>query len=235
MTVKHEDNVKVEGVKNETPQNNLVPKKEGILTRIRQNRPLMIVIILVVVAILTGGAAYLIILQGSVYTEKAQIMAPIISLGPSTPGVIDKFYVAQGDRVRENQVLAKVGDESIRAMTDGIVIDIQNNPGQLATPQTAVVTMFDPSELRLIGQVEEDKGLSDVRVGQRVVFTADAFGSKQYEGIVDSISPSSRSSDIVFSISDQRAEQEFDVKVKFNVEDYPELKNGMSAKMWIYK
>jgi hypothetical protein len=63
----------------------------------------------------------------------------------------------------------------------------------------------------------------------------DAFPSKQYPGVVDSISPTARSSDIVFSISDKRAEQMFDVKVKYDIYAYPELLNGMSAKMWIYK
>jgi hypothetical protein len=42
-------------------------------------------------------------------------------------------------------------------------------------------------------------------------------------------------SDIVFSISDKREEKEFEVKATFDADAYPELKNGMSAKMWVYK
>ena len=47
--------------------------------------------------------------------------------------------------------------------------------------------------------------------------------------------PTARSADVVFSISDQRAEQEFNVYVRYDINAYPELKNGMSAKIWVYK
>jgi multidrug resistance efflux pump len=95
--------------------------------------------------------------------------------------------------------------------------------------------MIEPKELRIVGHIAEDKGLADIKLGQKVVFTVDAFGSKEYSGVVSSISPTSRNSDIVFSISDKRQEQEFDVKVSYDVKSAPELKNGMSARMWIYK
>jgi multidrug resistance efflux pump len=83
--------------------------------------------------------------------------------------------------------------------------------------------------------VQEDKGLSQIKVGQSAIFTVDAFGSKEYSGIVDEISPTSNQGDIVFNISGTRQEQDFDVKVRFDTTQYPELKNGMSAKLWIYK
>ena len=67
------------------------------------------------------------------------------------------------------------------------------------------------------------------------MFTVDAYGAKEYHGVVDSVSPTARTSDIVFSISDKREEKQFDVKVKYDIYAYPELKNGMSVKMWIYK
>ena len=45
----------------------------------------------------------------------------------------------------------------------------------------------------------------------------------------------SRASGIAFSISDKREAKEFEVRIRFNVDDYPELKNGMSAKAVILK
>jgi multidrug resistance efflux pump len=95
--------------------------------------------------------------------------------------------------------------------------------------------MIKPDDLRVVAQIEEDKGLSEVTVGQRAFFTVDAFGSKKFDGIVDEVSPTSRQSDVVFNISSQRQEQEFNIKIRFDVNKYPELKNGMSAKSWIYK
>jgi len=63
----------------------------------------------------------------------------------------------------------------------------------------------------------------------------DAFGSKTYKGVVDEVSPTSNQSDVVFNISDQRPTNQFEVKVRFDPTLYPELKNGMSAKIWVYK
>jgi len=208
---------------------------KGVIHRIRRNPRALKALLLLAVAALAGGLLYWQILQSRVYIEKAEISAPIISLGPQTPGIIDRFYVREGESVRRNQVLAKVGDELIRAKTGGTVIALMNTPGQLVTGQDAVVRMVDTAEFRLVGRVEEDKGLSDIRVGQRVVFTVDAFGPREYYAVVDSIAATSRQSDIVFSISDKREEREFEVKAKYDPEDYPELRNGMSAKMWVYK
>ena len=76
--------------------------------------------------------------------------------------------------------------------------------------------------------------LDRLQVGDPVTFTVDAFGSKQFSAVVDEISPTSQQSQVVFNISDQRAEQQFDVKARFDTTANPELKNGMSARMWIY-
>jgi len=214
-------------------------KSDGGRSRIKQRiaqNPKAIVALAVVIALAAvGGIVYWAVLQGSVYIEKAEISAPIISLAPPSPGVIDKFYVKEGDKVRKNQVLAKIGDGEIKAWTSGIIVGLKDTPGQLAGTQDAVVKMIASKDMRLIGRLEEDKGLADIRPGQRVIFTVDAFGSREYEGVVDSIAPSARESDIVFSISDKRQEREFNVKARFDVDSYPELKNGMSAKMWVYK
>ena len=65
-------------------------------------------------------------------------------------------------------------------------------------------------------------------------FTVDAFGAKKYSGVVDEVGSTSHAGDVVFNISDQRQVAQFDVKIRFNSQLYPELKNGMSAKVWIY-
>lgn len=214
--------------------------KKNILQRIRKSPTLMGVIALVVLVGAVYGLQYWQTQQSQIYIEKSSISAPIISLSPPVSPmvtvILDKLYVKEGDKVTKNEVLASLSDGSvIRAGTDGIVISVMNAPGQVVASSTPVVQVIDPKELRVVGQVEEDKGLKDIKVGQKVVFTVDAFGSKEYQGVVDSISPTARSSDIVFSISDNREEQMFDVKVKYDIYAYPELMNGMSAKMWIHK
>lgn len=218
------------------------PQEEGreggrkrIMARIRKNPRALAAIAVLALATISAAGAYWLISGSRIYIEKAEITAPIISLAPSAPGVIDKFYVREGERVHKNQPLAKIGDETLKARTSGIIISTTNNPGQTAGPQTPVITMMDPKEMRLVGRIAEDKGLSDIRPGQKAVFTVDAYGSAEYPATVETISPSARQSDIVFSISDKREEREFEVKATIDAATHPELRNGMSAKMWVYK
>jgi multidrug resistance efflux pump len=206
-----------------------------IRQRMRENPTTVRIIVALAALGLFGGLLYWQSLQGRVYIENAQIQAPVITVSPSAAGFLDRLYVDEGEYVGRNQVLAKVGDELLKARTAGLVIRTQNTPGQMVTPQDAIVEMIDPGELKVVGAVEEDKGLSDISVGQRVVFTVDAFGSRQYEGYVESIATTALQPDIVFSISNTRQERSFNVKAGFDSDLHPELKNGMSARMWVYK
>ena len=228
----------VPGPRPETPAHKPEGKLGGILKKIRASRMLTGGLILLVILAAAGGILFWNDLQSKVYVENSQITAPVISINPVNPGIITELDVSVGDQVRKDQVLAKVGDESLLAKTSGVVTWVENTPGQLVNPAMdpkPVISMIDPRELRVTGRVQEDKGLKDIAPGQRVEFTVDAFPSVQYQGTVEKVAPSSRVGDIVFSISDKRQEQEFDVTVTYDVNAYPELKNGMSAKMWIYK
>jgi hypothetical protein len=49
------------------------------------------------------------------------------------------------------------------------------------------------------------------------------------------VAPTSEQSDVVFNISDQRPTSQFAIYVRFDTTQYPQLKNGMSAKIWVYK
>jgi hypothetical protein len=62
----------------------------------------------------------------------------------------------------------------------------------------------------------------------------DAFGSQQFSGVIDEVAPTSNASGVVFNISSARETQQFDVKARFDATKYPQLKNGMSARMWVY-
>ena len=181
-----------------------------------------------------AGFIYWRITSQRVAVDTASIVAPEIDLAPSSPGILEAVYVNEGDTVPANMTVARVGDQLIQTKVAGIIVSVPETIGAQATPGKAVVTMIDPTQLRVVGKVAEDKGLDRIQVGDTVVFTVDAFGSYQYSAVVDEISPTSEQSQIVFNISDQRQEQQFDVKARFDTGAYPELKNGMSARMWIY-
>ena len=174
-------------------------------------------------------------IQGRVFTDKAEISASQVDLSPVSGGVLEEVFVHVGDVVEADGNIARVGDELIKAKTGGIVVALNDDIGKNFNPGEVVASIIDPADLRVVGHIEETKGLKNIEIGQQAVFTVDAFGGKKYYGIVDEISDTSRQAGIVFNISDKREVRQFDVKIRFNVNAYQELKNGMSAKIWIYK
>ena len=190
-------------------------------------------IILFILGLLAGGY-YWYATNQRVYSDKAEIFAPLITLSPEQQSVLQKIMVKNGEQVSANQIVARLdGNEFIRAETDGMIVGINDQAGKLFSPSMPVVTMINPNDLRLIVHIAENKGLDSIRIGQKVIFTIDAFDSRKFNGMVEEISQTSDQSSAVFSISDKRDEKYFSIKVKYS--DYPQLLNGMSAKAWIYK
>jgi multidrug resistance efflux pump len=186
------------------------------------------------VVVICGGFLYWQTSSTRVSIDTSLISAPLINLSPTAPGQLKETYVNEGDMVAANTAVAKVGDEIIKTQVAGEIVGVQKDTGKNFNPGEAVVTMIDPGELRIIGTIDENKGLSKIHVGQLANFTVDAFGSKVYSGVVDEVSPTAHATDVVFNISDSRPTQQFDIKVRFDQTEYPELKNGMSAKLTIF-
>lgn len=187
-----------------------------------------------IVFLILGGFIYWYTMAGQTKTDNALVVAPIINLSPLSLGTLEEVYVKVGDKVEPYTPIAKVGNEIITSKVAGIISSISDTEGQVFAPGTTVVQMINLDKERVIGQVDEDKGLSNIKTGNLVTFTVDTFGSKKYVGIVEEVAPSAHQGDIVFNISDKRQVQQFDVKVKFDINKYPELKNGMSAKLVIF-
>jgi multidrug resistance efflux pump len=217
------------------PEQKQEQHKPNIIQKIRRHKFFLEIVILALLIIAIAGTLIYSNISSRIAIDASQIYAPTIALAPATPGVLDRVYVSVGDSVGKGKTVALINEQPLDTTTGGIITFVQNTPGQIVSAATPIIEMIDPDQLRVIGHIDEDKGLADIRVGQRVTFTADAFGSKEYDGVVESIAPSARQQDIVFSISDKRQVSQFDITVKFDVEKYPELKNGMSAKMKVYK
>lgn len=180
-------------------------------------------------------AIYIFFSQNQIYIEKSLIEATPINLSAQNGGVLNQVLVKTGDNISENTPVAVVGTEVVKSKGAGVVINVNENIGKNFSPNESVVTIIRLQDLRVVSSIEENKGLADIKVGQRATFTVDAFGSKKFSGIVDEISPTFRQGDVVFNISTQRQVNEFDIKIRFEETKYPELKNGMSAKVWIFK
>ncbi|HSD12667.1 MAG TPA: HlyD family efflux transporter periplasmic adaptor subunit [Patescibacteria group bacterium] len=213
----------------------LVQEERDLLRTVRKDLRLTAVAALAAVAVLAAAFLYARSAGARISFDKAQIAAPAIDLAPQGAGVLEELYVREGDTVPANAPVARVGGELVKTKVAGEIIGVKDGIGSLFNRGQAVVTMIDRNDLRVVVRVAEDKGLKDLRVGQLAWFTVDAFGSRRFAGTVDEISPTSREGGLVFSISDKRETREFDVKVRFDADAHPELKNGMSAKVSVYK
>jgi multidrug resistance efflux pump len=205
---------------------------EGNKSRI----PLMVAAALIlVVGGGVGALGYILASNQMVYIEDSSVSAPMTVLSPTVAGTLMQVYVSVGDVIPPNTVVAEVGTQLVNSTAGGLVISTNTNIGTQITPGTAVVTTINPSQLRVVGQLEEDKGLNDVAVGDSAKFTVDAFPGQTFYGVVSEVSPTDINSDVVFEVSDQREEQKFNVSVAYDLTKYPQLRNGMSAKIWVFK
>lgn len=171
--------------------------------------------------------------SGKISIENSSLDAPIVNLTPTSAGTLNAMYVKEGDRVGANSQVALVGSQIIYTKEGGIVASAPNVLGSYYSPGQTVVSVVNDQKMRVVGKIEETKGLSSIKVGQAATFTIDAFPKNTYVGVVDEISPVSIDSGIIFSISDKRPIKKFNVYIKFNTSDYPELKSGMSAKILV--
>ena len=212
-----------------------IKKEEKEVNKLSGRLYLLSATIAGLVLIGAGIFIYLKISGGSIYIENSQVAAAKIDLASPVSGTLNAVYVNEGDQVNADTVVAQVGNALVKSKVSGLIIFAREDIGKIVAPGETIVSEIDPNDLRVVGRLAEDKGLKNVSVGMAAVFTVDAFGGKKYDGVVDEVSPTSRAGDVVFSISDKRQEQEFNIKVRFDLTAYPELKNGMSAKLWVYQ
>lgn len=212
-----------------------MPESEPkIGTAPKVSRNIVIGTLLIGIAII--GGAYWYVSSKTVYIDLSVIQAPVISLSPTASGQLQAVFVSVGNRVTANQPIARVGDDIVESQTSGEIVSVDQNIGEFEnamTGQAVVATMVDPTQLRVVGHLDEDKGLSSVKVGDIAKFTVDAFGSKTYYGVVDEVGQTAEG-DTTSNIFDQRPTDQFNVYVRFDPARYPELKDGMSARIWVY-
>ncbi len=181
-----------------------------------------------------GGFLYWHKVQSEVTIDTSYLSAPSATIASLSGGTLNAMYVKEGDRVAPNAPVAQIGNETLFTKEGGIVVGDPHVLGSFFAPGQKIVSVINDQKMRVVGTIEETKGLSKIQAGQRVVFTVDTFGNKKYEGLVDEISPVSDDAGVAFSISDKRPVKKFDVYVRFNAATYPELKSGMSARMTVY-
>jgi multidrug resistance efflux pump len=207
---------------------------KNLIAKIKDPKILRAGLVVIVAVLLIGGYIFYQLLRDRVSIEDSLVQAPIIAFSPEVPGAIADIKVYEGERVKKGDALAIVGTSSLNAYQDGLIVSTDNAIGSLASSQTPVVQMINFADMRIAGTIDENKGLSKVQIGQIVSFTVDALPGQTFWGYVDEISQTAKQTALQFSVSSERPTQQFIVYARFNAYDYPQIKNGMSAKMTVY-
>ena len=91
-------------------------------------------------------------------------------------------------RARQQSVWQQRDDTTIRAPFSGIVSDRPASMGDVITPGAPLLTIIDPSSLRLEALVPADQ-IAEVRPGAKVRFNIRGFPDQTFVGTVDRLSP----------------------------------------------
>lgn len=205
-----------------------------LISYLRNPKTIRIAATLLVIILLVGGYYFFQKTQGRIRIDNSLLQAPIINIAPTAPGKLIELDTAEGHSVSNGDVLAVVGTETIHAQNDGLIVSAQNQVGGNVSPAQPIIQMIRTQDLRVAGTIDENKGLNKIKVGQPVSFTVDALPGKTFWGYVDEISPQAKQAQLAFSISSERPTQQFIVYARFDSSSFPDIKNGMSAKMTVY-
>lgn len=202
-----------------------------------KNPKFLRILIGITIIIIIAGFSYFQKTRDRIFIDNSIIQTPIVSISSANPGILNEIYVYEGEHIKKGDTLAIVGSQTLYANTDGQIISINNqigstfgNPGNT----NPVMQMIDPMQMRVSGTLDENKGLNQIRIGQAASFTIDALPGKTFWGYVDEIAPTANQTQIAFSISSERPVQQFQIYVRFDATSYPEIKNGMSAKITVF-
>src|SRR5579872_4524883 len=153
---------------------------------------------IILIILIVGGFLVWKDMSQFIKIDNSQILAPTINLGPDTSGVLTEVYVQEGDMVLPNTPVARVGNTTITAQVPGVITMVDKELGKTFNPGQTVVSMINPLDLRVVGKIDENKGLADIYVGEPATFTVDAFGGETFTGVVDTIAPTSDASGAAF-------------------------------------
>jgi HlyD family secretion protein len=134
------------------------------------------------------------------------------------------LWVARTDVL---QVENAIDRTRVRAPQDGTVLNVWAKVGEMAapSPDAALVLFGDLSSMRVRAEVEE-RDVTKIRVGQRVVVRADGFPDKDFEGVVTQIAPALGSPRIT-SRGPRRPNDVEVLEVLISLDGTPPLLTGM--------
>jgi HlyD family secretion protein len=178
-------------------------------------------------------------LQGEVSAASAELAraqaavhAAQAALRALQEGASDEQVAAATRRVEQaeaflNALLAQRAELTVRAPSDGIVLAIAVQVGEVAAPGASLVSLAEPVQARMRVYVPENR-LGDVAVGQDVLIELDAFPGRALAGRVAYVSSQAEYTPRNVVTEEERSNTVYAVDVMLpNEEGF--LKAGMSG------
>jgi HlyD family secretion protein len=143
---------------------------------------------------------------------------------PAPTRVESALWVARTDVAQVENAIERT---RVRAPQDGAILNVWAKVGEMAAPSAdaALLLFGDISSLRVRAEVEE-RDVTKIRLGQRVVVRADAFPDKDFEGVVTQIAPALGSPRII-SRGPRRPNDVEVLEVLIALDGTPPLLTGM--------
>jgi multidrug resistance efflux pump len=151
-------------------------------------------LVILVVAVLLGAAitaSYLIDAQNYVTTDNAQIDGDKIAVNAPTSGTVVDWKAMQGSQLQKDHIVGRIRIQGgfvqpqmpVRAPADATVVVDNAVEGSYVTAGTELAVAYDFSKIFVTARVDET-AIDDVRTGQRVDISVDAFPGAGLTGTV---------------------------------------------------
>lgn len=154
-----------------------------------------------------GAAYYYNEVANYVTTDDATVQGDLVNVASMEPGKLINWKVKEGETVNKGDVLGTVEvspangktpavDVDITAPQTGTVIKSSAVTNQMVAPGTPLAVTADLNNLYVVANIDETS-INDVRSGQTVKLTVDAFPGTNFDGHVDHLGYATNS---VFSL-----------------------------------
>ena len=179
----------------EAPGTATADKAPGTAPRRRSRR--VAVLAVVVLALIAAGAfsaSYVLDARHYVSTDNAQVDGSRIEVKAPSSGTLIDWRATQGAGLEGGQVVGRIRvdggfvqpQQTIKAPSSGTVAVDDGVEGAYVTAGTQLAIAYDFAQVYVTARVDETD-VDDVRPGQRVEFTVDAFPGTDFTGSVQEI------------------------------------------------
>ena len=207
-------------------------------------------IVILAIAVLAGGGIttwYFIDAQNYVTTDNAQIDGDRISVNAPTSGTVIDWRATEGSQLQQDHVVGRIRiqgafvqpEMAVRSPGNGTVAVNNAVEGTYVTAGTELAVAYDFSKIYVTARVEETD-IDEVRPGQLVDISVDAFPGTEFRGSVREVQGGAAGVFALFPESNtsgnfQKVTQVIPVKIDIDNPEGLGLVPGMNVVAHIHK